>query len=66
MTEFLHIYRPQTKLRKGNVFIPVSHSVNRAGVYTPWADTPHSLPSPVDGTHPTGMHSCYNISAMKG
>ena len=43
---------------------------------TPWADTPHTLgrlPTPlgrhpppptttaVDGTHPTGIHSCFNV-----
>ena len=36
---------------------------------TPWADTPHTLgrhpPPPtttaVDGTHPTGTHSCFNV-----
>ena len=41
-----YIYRPQTKLREGNVLhLPVSHSIHGGGVYTPpsrhtsWADT---------------------------
>ena len=74
-----------TKLRQGNVFTPVCHSVHmgvfasvHAEIHTPW-QTPlarhppfrHSLrrhppgqtppqqtTTAVDGTHPTGMHSC--------
>ena len=39
-----------------------------AGIHTPWADTPQAdprtdTPPPAapatDGTHPTGMHSCF-------
>ena len=103
---------PATKLRQGDVFTHVRHSVHR-GVYhsmhggrhppwanTPWTDTPlgrhpradnhlgrhtpgqtHSLGSnppgqtpgqtspclmlgygqQADGSHPTGMHSCFSI-----
>ena len=64
---------PATKLRQGNVFTPVCHSVHRGGLpHTyPWADkppgqTPPSLPGQcmlgygqqAGGTHPTGMQSC--------
>ena len=60
-------YRPQTKLRKGNVFTSVCQEFcpQRGKVYTPladtpWADTPppNQTASATDGTHPTGMHSC--------
>ena len=66
-----HFYRPQTKLRKGNVFTPVSYSVHRAGVSAsvhagihtpqqtpPRADPPQQTATAADGTHPTGMLSC--------
>ena len=33
---------PATKLRQGNVFTPVCHSVHTA--YPPWADTPQQTP----------------------
>ena len=66
-------YRPQTKLRKGNVFTPVcqlfcSRGEVSASVHAgipPWAGTPPLGRHPpvqtataADGTHPTGMHSC--------
>ena len=62
----LHFYyRPQTKLQKGNVFTSVCQEFcpqGEGGVHHLWADTP---PPPtataVDGTHPTGMHSCSNF-----
>ena len=77
-----HFYRPQTKLRKGNVFTSVSHSVHRgvsasvhAGIHTaplmqvhsPGKNTPLGRYTPpmmvtaADGTHPTGMLSCYRL-----
>ena len=62
-TNTLIYYRPQTKLRKGNVFTPVCDSVH-GGVYTPWTHThtpghpPPETVTAADGTHPTGMHSC--------
>ena len=66
-------YRTRKKLRKGNVFTPLSHSVHMGGLpqcmlgYTPpptrppWADTPRpkQTATAADGTHPTGMHSCF-------
>ena len=47
----INLYRPQTKLRQGNVFTPVCHSVHKGGFChppgqtppladTPWADPP--------------------------
>ena len=64
---FSHFYRPQTKLREGNVLTPVSHSVHRGmgclalglGVYTslvtppdtPW-DTYISGHTPWTHPHP--------------
>ena len=60
-----HFYRPQTKLRKGNVFTPVSYSVHRAGClpqcmlgYTPPADTPQGRPPAADG-HCSGRYASY-------
>ena len=47
-----HFYRPQTNLRKGNVFTPACQSFcSRGGVYPSmqWADTPL-------GRHPPGRH----------
>ena len=61
---------PATKLRQGNVFTPVYHSVHRGVCHTPpWADIPlGQTPPPVQcmlgygqhtgGTHSTGMQSC--------
>ena len=60
---FFTYYRPQTKLRKGNVFTPVCDSVHR-GEVTPPGQTPlyplPETPTAADGTHPAGMHSCYD------
>ena len=66
-------YRPQTKLRKGNVFKPVCQSVCSQGEgglpqcilgrQPPWADTPLGRhPPAADGVHPTGMHSCSHLT----
>ena len=61
---------PATKLRQGNVFTPVCHSVHRGGLPYPPGQTPPwtGTPSPAQcmlgydqqagGTHPTGMQSC--------
>ena len=65
-------YRPQTKLRKGNVFTPVCQSFCLQGGVCPvharihplpWADNPPPPPTATagDGTHPTGMLSCYQF-----
>ena len=62
MTKFLNrtkcsYYRPQTKLRKGNVFTPVCQSFCSQGVCIP-ACTGHTLPGqtlPL-GRHPPGRH----------
>ena len=53
-------YRPQTKLRKGNVFTSVCQEFcphGRRSVHPPWADTPlpRQTASAADGTHPTGI-----------
>ena len=40
-----HCYRPQTKLRKGNVFTPVCHSVHTGGgVHSPGQTSPEQTP----------------------
>ena len=77
-----HLYHPQMKLWKGNVFRPPGHSGQTPPwADTPWADTPLGRHPPgqtpllgrlgrhppytgqmdtaADGTHPTGMHSCF-------
>ena len=105
---YFSYYRPQKKLRKGNVFTNTCQEfcpqdgggclpdtpLDRLGRHppwqadTPWADIPlgrhpspghtHTLPgrhplrqtgppppqtvTAADGTHPTGMHSCFTIS----
>ena len=79
-----YFYRPQTKLREGNVFTPICDSVHGGGVGLypsiqwaggehppgqippPRADTtsrhlPNEMAIEAGGTHPTGMHSCYQI-----
>ena len=73
-TRVVFLYRPQTKLRKCNVFTPVCDSVQGGrGVHTSCRHTPHPPPlthtqpgrhppptaTAVDGMHPTGMHSCF-------
>ena len=65
-------YRPQTKLRKGNVFTSVCHVFcvpPRQTRQTP-PPTPDHTPPPqttnaADGTHPTGMHSCFFFICWK-
>ena len=57
---------PATKLRQGNVFTPVCHSVHMGGGV---ADPPGRHPpaqcmlgdngQQAAGTHSTGMHACY-------
>ena len=65
LTIVLNFYRPQTKLRKGNVFTSVCQDFCPQGegkVYTPWADAPGQTPPCVDppgqtpllGRHPPG------------
>ena len=67
----MSFYRPQTKLRKGNVFTPVCHSVHRGRAWQGacmvrvcMAGGMHGghvageMATAADGTHPTGMHSC--------
>ena len=80
---FCFYYRPQTKLRKGNVFTPVCDSVHGgrgvrlkttpgqtppgqtpARQTTPYADPSSKTAIAVDGTHPTGMHSCLLIFSV--
>ena len=68
-SDSFHLYRPQTKLREGNVFTPVCRSFCSQGRY-PQADTHLGRHPPVQcmlgygqqagSTHPTGMHSCYH------
>ena len=55
-----------TKLRQGNVFMPVCHSVHSGGGVclsacwdtSPWAD-PLPAVTAAGGTHPAGMHFCF-------
>ena len=64
-------YRPQQQLRKGYVFTPVCQSFCSQKVYTP-RQTPllGRPPSPReghctgDGTHVTGMHSCFILDSF--
>ena len=46
----LHVYRPQTKLRKGNTFTSVCQTRQTS---------PQQTATAADGTHPTGIHSCF-------
>ena len=68
---FSDFYRPQTKLRKGNVFTSVSRILSTGGCtlplgrHTPPAETPllgrhppRQTATAADGTYHTGMHSC--------
>ena len=49
-------YRPKTKLREGNVFTPVCHSVHRAGgVYLSACWDTHTPGQTPLGKHPTGQ-----------
>ena len=44
-TKIITFLPPATKLRQGNIFTPVSHSVHREGVcQSPRADTPQQTP----------------------
>ena len=53
-------YRPQTKLRKGNVFTRVCQEFcPQGGVYPP-----RQTATALDDTHPTGMHSCSTFSKL--
>ena len=49
------------KLRQGNVFTPVCHSVHGGCL----ADIPQQMATVADGTHPTGMHSCFHCCHLK-
>ena len=59
---------PATKLRQGNVFTAVCHSVHGGGLPYPPGQTHPRADTPVQcmlgygqqagGTHPTGMQSC--------
>ena len=55
-------YRPQTKLQKGNIFTLVCQSAPGQTplryTHSPSGRHPQQMATPVDGTHPTGMHSC--------
>ena len=75
-------YRPQTKLREGNVFTGVCDSVHTGDAWSGGGLVPGVVPGPgeclvpgggclmeaprtataADGTHPTGMHSCFQKS----
>ena len=60
--QYGNFYRPQTKLRKGNILTPVCQSFCSDGGclpqcmlgYTPWADTPPGQTPP--GRHPPGRY----------
>ena len=106
---FRYFYRPQTKLRKGNVFTSVCQefcpqglgclpqcmlgythppgqkppsgktrplSRHPPGRHPLWADTPRAdnpwgrqppkqTGTAIDGTHPTGMHTCFSLNDSK-
>ena len=51
-------YRLQTRLRKGNVFTHVCHSVHGEDVHPP-RQTPPETATATAGRHPTGMHSSF-------
>ena len=65
-------YRPQTKLRKGNVFTHVCHSVHRGGclpgvgVYPSmhWADTPRQTPSMADTPPPGPVYNEFGYNEV--
>ena len=65
----IHYHRPQTKLRKGNVFTSVCQEFCLSGGCIPVCmgggvclggvcAQPPEMATAADGTHPTGMHSC--------
>ena len=54
-------YRPQTKLRKGNVFTSVCQEFCPRGI----PPTPHQTATAADGTHPIVMHSCFIINVAR-
>ena len=60
-------YRPQTKLREGNVFTPVCHSVHGGGGVFQHAPKPHYISSctGVDTQLVLGQHTG-NIKCMMG
>ena len=72
-----NFYRPQRSCGQGNIFTPVCHSVHRGGGIpqgTKADPLPEQTPSGKQtlsyglreaGTHPTGMHSCYDINLDK-
>ena len=74
---FFDIYRPQTKLREGNVFKPVYDSVHR-GVGHVWQGNAWQggvcgrggmcageMATEAGGTHPTEMHSCFKTMMVQ-
>ena len=66
-------YHPQTKLREGNAFTPVCHSVHRGKVYIngktlsplgrhpPSGQTSPEMATEAGGAHPTGVQSCFHV-----
>ena len=67
-TKIITLLPPATKLRQGNIFTPVCHSVHREGVcQSPRADTPQQTPPsrhpprPVHaGMHPPLPSACWD------
>ena len=54
-----YYYRPQTKLRKGNVFTGVCDSVHRVGGAWSRGGGGVSAATAAGITHPTGMYSSF-------
>ena len=54
---FRYIYRPQTKLQKGNVFTPVCEFCSHGEVYTPPEQTPPGQTPPPADTPPGQTHT---------
>ena len=63
-----HFYLPPMKLQKGNVLQVSVCPQGGWGRCTPTGRYPlPEMATAVDGTHPTGMHSCYTcLSAHRG
>ena len=69
---YTHFYRPKTKLPEDNVFTPVCDSVhgggggggvNPQGRHPTRQTSPSEMGIEVGGTHPTGMHCCFECDS---
>ena len=66
LTIIINYYRPQTKLRKGNVYRSMCQEFcPQGGSRHPRADTPLGRhPPPQADSYCSGMHSCYLPTGM--